>query len=173
MKSVGRFRPIATLGTVVLALIIAGCGGRSAQAAPSAPAPAASQASVASAAAGSDTSTSSVTNVCKVISLADVGTAFGGTWHILADYNNGAPLTCGLSDGPHGLSIELRPGGYAESGMSLGTSVDGLGEQASILANTLWIKRGADDIIVVWLSTMTPTIPAGLVTLGKAIYPKF
>jgi hypothetical protein len=102
-----------------------------------------------------------------------VGTAFGGTWHVMTDYANGTPLVCGLSDGPHGMSVELKPNGYASSGMSMGNAVAGLGEGASILANTMWIKRGADVIVVIWLSTMSPTIQANLATFGKLLYPKF
>ncbi len=169
LRRVGSRR--SALGAALLSLSLAGCTGGPAGAgstATTSPTQAA-----ASLAGGGDGSTSTVKNVCSVISLADVGTAFGGTWNVMTDYANGNPLVCGLSDGPHGLSVELKPTGYAASGMSMGDAVPGVGEQTTILANTLWIKRGADVIVVIWLSSMSTTVSAGLATFAKLLYPKF
>ena len=160
----------SAIGAALLGLALAGCSGSSAGAGSTA---ATSPTQAASLTSGGDTSSSSVKNVCSVISLADVGTAFGGTWHVMTDYANGTPLVCGLSDGPHGMSVELKPNGYASSGMSMGNPVAGVGEETTILANTMWIKRGADVIVVTWLSTNPPTLPASLATFGKLLYPKF
>lgn len=168
LRSVGSRR--SAIGAALLALVLAGCSASSAGAGSTA---ATSPTPAASLAGGGDTSTSSVKNVCNVISLADVGTAFGGTWNVMADYANGNPLVCGLSDGPHGMSVELKPNGYASSGMSMGDAVAGVGEQTTILANTMWIKRGADVIVVIWLSTMTPAVATSLATFAKLLYPKF
>jgi hypothetical protein len=173
LRSVGSRR--SAIGAALLALALAGCGGSSAGGSPAGAGSTAatSPMQAAATAGGGDTSSSSVKNVCNAISLADVGTAFGGTWHVMTDYASGTPLVCGLSDGPHGMSVELKPNGYATSGMSMGNAVAGVGEETTILANTMWIRRGADVIVVIWLSNMSPTITASLATFGKLLYPKF
>jgi hypothetical protein len=140
----------------------------------------------ASAAAGAngagDTSTSKVTNVCSVVTAADVVTAFGGTWDVMSGYSG--PLTCAFdltgNEGSSALKpgsavqIVLKPGYYATSGMALAQSVDGLGEQAGLLGNTLFIKRGADVIEVLTMPfDGSPKAQAAMVALGKAIYPRF
>ena len=68
----------------------------------------------------------------------------------------------------------MEPGYYAASGMALVQSVDGLGEQAGVIGNTLLIKRGADVIEI--LTTPydgSQKARAAMVALGKAIYPRF
>ena len=119
-----------------------------------------------------DTSSSKVTKVCSAIKTTDADAAFGGTWTVMASYDNGAPLVCGLSDGPHGLSVELKPGGAASQAW-YGDSVPGLGQKADIIANILSIQRGADIIQILWLSTMTDSIKANMIKFGTAIYPGF
>ena len=128
-----------------------------------------------------DTSTSNITNVCSVVTPADLVAAFGGSW----DYMTGAaPLTCdfeltgnesssALAAGS-AVEIVLKPNSYAASGMGLAQSIDGLGEQAGVLGNTLFIKRGADVIEILTMPyDASAKAQAAMVALGKAIYSRF
>ena len=124
-----------------------------------------------------DNSTSKVTNVCSVVTKADLVAAFGGTWDAMSGYSG--PLTCALDltgnesssalAAGSAVEIVLKPGYYATSGMALGQSVDGLGEQAGVLGNTLFIKRGADVIEIVTMPfDGSPKAQAARVAPGKA-----
>lgn len=128
-----------------------------------------------------DTSTSKITDVCSVVTTADLVTAFGGSW----DYMTGAAkLTCdfdltgnesssALAPGS-AVEVVLKPNYYAASGMGLAQSIDGLGEQAGVLGNTLFIKRGADVIEILTMPfDGSAKAQAAMVALGKAIYPRF
>jgi hypothetical protein len=174
-----------TVGAIAGALLLAGCGASSTPAAVASTPAAGSSTAPASAASGgngaADTSTSAVTNVCSVITKADLVAAFGGTWDIMT---GSAPLTCdfeltgnesssALAAGS-AVEIVLKPGYYATSGMALAQSVDGLGEQAGVLGNTLFIKRGADVIEILTMPfDGNPKAQAAMVALGKAMYPRF
>jgi hypothetical protein len=177
---------ISTVGVLAGALLLAGCGSSSTPAAgASTPVAGGSTAPASATSAGGgagDTSTSKVTNVCSVVTMADLDAAFGGTWDAMGGYSG--PLTCAfdltgnesssaLAAGS-AVEIALQPNTYATSGMALAQSVDGLGEQAGVLGNTLFIKRGAG---VIQILTMpfdgSPKAQAAMVALGKAIYPRF
>lgn len=136
----------------------------------------------------SDNSTSSVTDVCSVVTNKDVSAAFGGTYRAGGEstdplHSGPANLSCQFSatgpgsvDPTGAVEVSLRPQYYEESGMSsgIGTKVDGLGTQAMLLGNTLFIKRGADVIEIITLPfNATPEAQAAMTTLGKAIYSKF
>ena len=121
---------------------------------------------------GGDTSSSKVTKTCSAIKTTGADAAFGGTWTVMADYEAGMPLVCGLSDGPHALSVELKPGGAASQAW-YGDSVPGLGQKADFIANVLSIQRGADIIQMLWLSKMTDSTKANMIKFGTAIYPGF
>ncbi len=166
---------LGTIGLVGVLLAASGCASASSTNAPAASSGGsqnASQAPAASVPAGNDGSTSKVTNVCKVLNPADANAAFGGTWTVDASYDNGKPLVCAFTDGPQAVSVELKPAQASSQGW-YGDSVDGLGQKASIVANTLEIERGADVIEILWLTKMTPDSKAQLITFGKAIFPKF
>jgi hypothetical protein len=182
------------IGMIAGALLLAGCGASSTPAAgastpaagASTPAAGASTAPASAAPGGNgaaDNSTSKITDVCSVVTKADLDTAFGGSWDIKP---GSAPLTCDFDLTGNESSSALKPGSAVEivlgpnayatfqSRMALAQRVDGLGEQASVLGNTLFIKRGADVIEV--LTTPydgSPKAQAAMVALGKAIYPRF
>jgi hypothetical protein len=174
-----------TAGVMAGALLLAGCGASSTPAADASAPVAGASAAPASAAAGgngaADSSTSKITNVCSVVTKADLDTAFGGTWDTMT---GSAPLTCdfdlagnesssALAAGS-AVEVVLKPNYYATSGMALAQSVDGLGEQAGVLGNTLFIKRGADVIEILTIPfDGSPKAQAAMVALGKAIYPRF
>ena len=171
-------RPRAWLATIGLATVMIAASG-CATAGGNAPAPSsgsslpASQAPVPSTGGGAgDTSSSKVTKVCSAIKTTDADAAFGGTWSVMADYDNGAPLVCGISNGPLALSVELKPGGAASQAW-YGDSVPGIGQKADFIANILSIQRGADIIQILWLSKMTDSTKANMIKFGTAIYPGF
>jgi hypothetical protein len=133
-----------------------------------------------------DTSTSTVTDVCSVVTDADLDSAFGGKWYP-DPASNTDPLTCNYTDFQltqaqassllktgSAVTIELWPNYYAKSDMGRGQSVAGLGEEASILGNTLTIKRGADVIVILAApADASPAVQGAMVALGQAIYPRF
>jgi len=70
------------------------------------------------------------------------------------------------------VEIVLKPNSYAASGMGLAQSIDGLGEQAGVLGNTLFIKRGADVIEILTMPyDASAKAQAAMVALGKASTP--
>ena len=144
-------RPRAWLATIGLATVMIAASGCATAGGTNAPAPSsgsslpASQAPAPSTGGGAgagDTSSSKVTKVCSAIKTTDADAAFGGTWSVMADYDNGAPLVCGISNGSLTLSVELKPG-EAASQAWYGDSVPGLGQKADFIANILSIQRGA------------------------------
>ncbi len=177
---------IPAVGVLAGALLLAGCGAAKAPyGGAGAPASGGSAAPVSAATGGGgagDTSTSKVTNVCSAVTTADLDAAFGGTWDAMS--GSSGPLTCAFDltgnestsavAAGSAVEITLQPNTYATSGMALAQSVDGLGEQAGVLGNTLLIKRGADVIEILTMPyDASPKAQAAMVTLGKAIYPRF
>jgi hypothetical protein len=175
-----------TAGVVAGALLLAGCGASSTPAAgantPSGGAPTAPASGAVGGNGAADTSTSAISDVCSVVTKADLDTAFGGTWDAMS--GSSGPLTCAFdltgnetsSALAAGSAVEvvLKPGYYATSGMALAQSVDGLGEQAGVLGNTLFIKRGVDVIEILTMPfDGSPNAQAAMVALGKAIYLRF
>jgi hypothetical protein len=166
------------ISVIASGLLLTGCGASGTPAGGGATA----QTSPGSGGAGNgDTSTSVVTNVCSVVTKADLEAAFGGTWDTMS---GAAPLTCDFDLTGNESSSALKPGGaveivlkpnyYATSGMALAQSVDGLGEQAGLLGNTLFIKRGVDVIEILTMPfDASANAQAAMVALGKAIYPRF